>query len=402
MMALDPGAYGHPYTGITELNTDALEQVLSHLSRVTTVTLSTPLAPGVGPEEGYVESVKARVYKRGDGDRFYPLLYDESWPDSIRYGTICTSSTSQIGFVGSDAHIPRLDIVLLARDHDLDLLGDIAQPAQHDLVTIHEPEDGILDTDVFAELTDQRLHAAQVVAGHSWEQVVHGLELESAVDEIQPRGAVNVHGGAQLLLGEGLGGAEVGGRHAPVGKRDLDVERHGDDVGDEDKGHAEGPGGEREPEEAVAEKVPVAGHEEHFGGAGPGGCSLVGGARGDQVQPREEVEVEARDSHDGVVGVFLESDGDLGGAVPDEVEVVVAGADGLEEHGGVGEEGDVLDIRVVNLRYVISWGSYTGVRRVLTGWFGTKWWTLWLLFHHPMDNPQQKSAIKIPTRVSKM
>ena len=187
-----------------------------------------------------------------------------------------------------------------------------------------------------------------------------------------------------------------------MGKRDLDVKRHGDDVGDEDEGHAEGPGGEREPEEAVAEEVPVACHEEHFGGAGPSGCALVGGARGDQVQPGEEVEVEARDSHDGVVGVFLESDGDLGGAVPDEVEVVVAGADGLEEHGGVGEEGDVLDIRVVNLRYVISWGSYTGVRRVLTGWFGTKWWTLWLLFHHPMDNPQQKSAIKIPTKVSKM
>lgn len=96
MMALDSGAHGHPYTGIIELNTDALEQVLSHLSRVTTVTLSTPLAPGVGPEEGYVEGVKARVYKRGDGDRFYPRLYDESYPDSIRYGTIHTSPTRYV------------------------------------------------------------------------------------------------------------------------------------------------------------------------------------------------------------------------------------------------------------------------------------------------------------------
>ena len=86
--------------------------------------------------------------------------------------------------------------MLLARDHDFDLLSDIAQPAQHDLVAIHESEDGILDTDVFAELADQRLHTAQVVAGHAREQVVHGLKLESAVDEIQPRGAVNVHGGA--------------------------------------------------------------------------------------------------------------------------------------------------------------------------------------------------------------
>lgn len=239
--------------------------------------------------------------------------------------------------------------MLLARDHDLDLLRDIAQPAEDDLVAIHESVDGILDPDIVAEVTDERLHTAQVVAGHTREQVVHGLELETAVDEVQPRGAVDVHGGAQLLLGEGLGGAEVGGRHAPVGERDLHVKRHGDDVGDEDEGHAEGPGGDREPEEAVTEEVPVAGHEEDFGRARPGRGSLVGGARGDQVQPREEVEVEARNAHDGVVGVLLEPNGNLTGTVPGEVEVVVGGAEGLEEHGGVGEEGDVLDIWVVGL-----------------------------------------------------
>lgn len=133
--------------------------------------------------------------------------------------------------------------MLLARDHDLNLLRDIAQPAEHDLVAIHEPKDRVLDSDILAEFADQSLHPTKVVAGYAREQVVHGLELETAVDKVQPGGAVDIHGGAQLLLGEGLGGAEVGGRHAPVGECNLDMKRHGDDVGNKDEGYAEGPGG---------------------------------------------------------------------------------------------------------------------------------------------------------------
>lgn len=55
------------------------------------------------------------------------------------------------------------------------------------------------------------------------------------------------------------------------------------------------------------------------------------------MEPGEEVEVEAGDAHDGVVGVFLEGDKDLGGLVPDVSEVVVGGVYGLEE-GGAGSE----------------------------------------------------------------
>lgn len=44
------------------------------------------------------------------------------------------------------------------------------------------------------------------------------------------------------------------------------------------------------------------------------------------MQPGEEVEVEARDAHDWVVGVLLVPDGDLAGAVPCKVKVVVGGA----------------------------------------------------------------------------
>lgn len=132
-----------------------------------------------------------------------------------------------------------------------------------------------------------------------------GLELQAAVDEVQPGGTSDVHGGAELFLGKGFAGAEVGGRHGEVGEGDLDVEGHGDDVGDEDEGDAEGPGRDGAEEKEVAEENPVGEHEDDFGGAGPGGGTEVGAAGGEQVRPGEDVEVEAGDAHDGVVGVVL-------------------------------------------------------------------------------------------------
>ena len=95
-MALEETASTYNYTGITELNTEELERVLSHLSHVATVTLSTPLAPSVGPEEGFVEGyVKARVYKRGSGDKFHPPLYPIQ-PDGTFDGVIHTSPTRYV------------------------------------------------------------------------------------------------------------------------------------------------------------------------------------------------------------------------------------------------------------------------------------------------------------------
>lgn len=189
--------------------------------------------------------------------------------------------------------------------------------------------------------------------------MVHGLELQAAVDEIQPLGTIDVHGRAELALGEGLRFAEVGGGGCPVGEGNLRVERHGDDVGDEDEADAEGPGRDGAPEEEIAEEVPVAEHEGDFGGAGPGGGAEVYGAGVEEVQPGEEVEVEAGDAHDGVVSVFLVGDEEVGGLVPGEDEaVVVAGDNGCEEFGGGGEEGDVLDVGVVFLlEDVVSFGS---------------------------------------------
>ncbi|OBT92177.2 hypothetical protein VE01_10051 [Pseudogymnoascus verrucosus] len=89
-------SYG--FTGITEHDAAALEGILTHLSPVAKVTLSTPLAPSVGPpeeEEGYLDGVKARVYKRGSGDRFHPPLYPIE-PGGRFDGVIYTSPTREV------------------------------------------------------------------------------------------------------------------------------------------------------------------------------------------------------------------------------------------------------------------------------------------------------------------
>ena len=124
--------------------------------------------------------------------------------------------------------LARLSHVLLTRRHDLGLLRDLLQPAQHDAVAGRKAVDHVLDLRLGAEILHERLQLAQVVSGHAREEVVHGLELQAAVDEVEPLRAGDVHSCAKLALREGLAGAEVGGAGAPVGKGDLHVQRHGD------------------------------------------------------------------------------------------------------------------------------------------------------------------------------
>jgi hypothetical protein len=66
------------FLGIKQFGVDALRKALAPFGHINSVTLSTPLDPGVGPEDDcYVESVAPRgfrLYKRGTGDRFHPFL----------------------------------------------------------------------------------------------------------------------------------------------------------------------------------------------------------------------------------------------------------------------------------------------------------------------------------------
>ena len=247
--------------------------------------------------------------------------------------------------------LARLRHMFLALDHHLHHLTNLLEATQDNLIPFNEAIAVILHARLLAKLADELLSAAQIVAGHTRKQVVDGLELESAMHPVQPRRTIDVHGRPHLALGKALAGPEVARRHTPVGKCDLNVQRHGDEVGDEDESDADGPGGEVCPDEEVAEEIPVAAHEGDFDGARPPGCAELGRAGGHEVQPAEDVEVEARERHDGVVHVFLVGDQQVAGAVPDELPVVEGGEDRFKVGWGGGEERDVLDVGVV-LRHV--------------------------------------------------
>ena len=64
---------------------------------------------------------------------------------------------------------------------------------------------------------------------------------------------------------------------------------------------------------------------------------------------RENVKVEASDTHHWIVGVFLVSDGKVCKRIPYKSEVVVCGANRLEEGRAGGEERNILDVWVVFL-----------------------------------------------------
>ncbi|OBT54146.1 hypothetical protein VE04_04794 [Pseudogymnoascus sp. 24MN13] len=87
-------SYG--FTGITEHDAAALEGLVARFNPVAKLTLSTPLAPSIGPtEEGYLDGVTASVYKRGEGDRFHPPLYPIQ-PDGVFDRFIHTSPTRDV------------------------------------------------------------------------------------------------------------------------------------------------------------------------------------------------------------------------------------------------------------------------------------------------------------------
>ena len=131
-------------------------------------------------------------------------------------------------------------------------------------IPLGESVDRIRNTRFRTEVSHKRLRFPQIVSRDPGEQVVDGLELEAAVDKIQPGGAVDVHGRAQHFLWEGLVHAHVCGGHGEVAERDLDVERGGDHVGDHDEDESVPGGGDGQVDNQVAEPGPEDELAEHF------------------------------------------------------------------------------------------------------------------------------------------
>lgn len=119
--------------------------------------------------------------------------------------------------------VPIIQDALLTFPHISRLSSDLLKSAQHLAITLHKAIDLVLDTHLFRPDLDLLAGLAQVMARHGGEQVVDSLELQAAVHPVQPGGAVDVHGGAQLLQGPWLVAARRDGRHSEVGKCELHV-----------------------------------------------------------------------------------------------------------------------------------------------------------------------------------
>lgn len=167
----------------------------------------------------------------------------------------------------------------LTLDKRLHHFAHLFKSAQNNLVALDKAIALVLDSCLIAELADQNLQSTQVVARHAREEMVDGLELKASVQEIQPGGAIDVHGGAQLALREAFGRAQIRGGHAPMAQGDLNVQEHSDTMRDEHECNSDGPSGKCAPEESVAEYSPVAGHEENLNWASPPSRAEVGSAR---------------------------------------------------------------------------------------------------------------------------
>lgn len=103
-----------------------------------------------------------------------------------------------------------LDTCLSAFFVDLDLLCDFTEPTDDFFVALSKPVDHIGNLGLGTELFDILLRLPQIVSRNARVQMVDGLELKPTVEEVEPGRAINIHGGSEHFLWEGLVCTHVG------------------------------------------------------------------------------------------------------------------------------------------------------------------------------------------------
>lgn len=150
------------------------------------------------------------------------------------------------------------------------------------------------------------------------------------------------------MLRERLGRPKVGRRHAPVRERELHVQEYGDHVRGEHESDADGPGGQRAPDQELAVERPVARHEGKLNRAHTRRSTKLCCTLRAYVQPAQHVEIEPRKGHHGTVGVTLVGNQQLGRTIPRELTAVKGGSDVPGEGRRRREERKVLNVGVVH------------------------------------------------------
>mmetsp|Transcript_28149 Transcript_28149/g.89975 ORF Transcript_28149/g.89975 Transcript_28149/m.89975 type:complete len:534 (+) Transcript_28149:217-1818(+) len=206
------------------------------------------------------------------------------------------------------------------------------------------------DALLLAEGLDDGAHVAQVVARNAREEVVLDLELQPAVEPVDERVADDVLRRAQLhavpvvVPVDHLHGVAVVRLHREVAQADLHVQQPGDDVAHEREAELRGrrrAGHGRDERDVPRQEE----HVRHHLVVAVGHLVL-----GEEADPALHVEVEARQRHDGVVEPVLVRQQHARRGVEGDVALLVAGEEAelvAEDLGRHGEDGHVLDVRVV-------------------------------------------------------
>lgn len=143
----------------------------------------------------------------------------------------------------------------------------------------------------------------------------------------------------------------VSGRHGEMRERDLDVQRRGHDVRNQQEDESTLPVGDGLVHNTVDEPIPKESLTSKLKPYMPPGWSFSRGLALQQVLVTQSVEVEAGQHHNRIVTIVLDFDHDLRERIESHVAVVVSAVKVVEEAMRDGKEGNVLDIWVV-LRFI--------------------------------------------------
>lgn len=167
--------------------------------------------------------------------------------------------------------------MLLASRKNLRLVCDVLELSKDTVVSFDESEDLVVDSCLLAEVPYENRQLSQVMSRHTREQVVHRLELETTVEEVQPFRTGYVHGGAELALSKDLSWAKVGCACAPVRQCDLDLQGQSGHVAHQQEKPSILSVRDALPQEEVEEEIDIAETGENLSRSDPGSCTAFDG-----------------------------------------------------------------------------------------------------------------------------
>lgn len=136
-------------------------------------------------------------------------------------------------------------------------------------------------------------------------EVVDSLKLQASVEEVQPLGAIHVHGRPQHLLREGFVDSQFCSTHSEVAQGDLNVQNPRDHVTDHDKKPSVAGCGDSLVDDAIAEPRPEEDLASNLEPSVPPSWTFPRSETEQQIFQAQAVQIESPQSKDWIVKVVL-------------------------------------------------------------------------------------------------